>query len=148
MEEQRMPMKKVAWVRPAILVGGLLVLAGCGGSGPKLVPVSGTVTLDGQPLTRCSVALIPDTAKGNKGSLSCMGAVNAQGQFTIKTFGVKPSEGGMGAPLGWYKVTLRTGPGQPDLNVDPKFLDPAATPWSVEVIDNPPADHYDFKATK
>jgi len=32
------------------VIVSLTTLAGCGGSGPRLVPVSGTVTLDGQPL--------------------------------------------------------------------------------------------------
>jgi len=33
-----------------ILCFGLCLLAGCGRSGPKLVPVGGTVFLDGKPL--------------------------------------------------------------------------------------------------
>jgi hypothetical protein len=145
-----MAMNKAARGRPVVnllCAWGFLALAGCGG-GPKLVPASGTVTLDGHPLSHCSVSLIPDTAKGNKGSLSCMGRLNAQGQFNIRTVGVTSSEGGMGAPLGWYKVTLRTGPQDPELKVDLKYLDPGTTPISFEVVENPPPGHYDFKVTK
>jgi hypothetical protein len=130
-----------------LCVCGFLALAG--GGGPKLVPVSGTVTLDGKPFSGCIVTFVPDTAKGNKGNLAPQGRLNAQGQFTLVTAAVIASDGGPGAPLGWYKVTLRPGLGdKDDLKVDPKYLDSVQTPISFEVVENPPPGHYDFKVTK
>lgn len=41
------------------VVAALLVSAGCG-SGPKLVPVSGIVTLNGEPLEGAELTFIPD----------------------------------------------------------------------------------------
>ena len=41
--------------RPAILLAITVALAGCGAPGVKLVPVSGTVTLDGTPLAEGTV---------------------------------------------------------------------------------------------
>ncbi|MGE3821108.1 MAG: carboxypeptidase-like regulatory domain-containing protein [Isosphaeraceae bacterium] len=38
----------------------LLALVGCGESGPKLVPVSGVVTLNGKPLEGAEVSFVPD----------------------------------------------------------------------------------------
>src|SRR5207253_1368697 len=84
----------------------LLVLTGCGGM--KLVPVSGTATLDGKPLSQCTVSFNPDAAKGNPHTISCIGRLDGQGHFQLKTIAVRGSEGGPGAPLGWYKVTLLT----------------------------------------
>jgi hypothetical protein len=123
----------------------LLTLAGCGG--PTLVPVSGKVTLDGKPLSHCGVSFHADTSKGNKGSLSSIGRLNAQGQYTLRTFGVKVSEGGTGAPVGWYKVTLRIGPGDPEPKVNPNYFDPNKTPLSLEVVADPAPDAYDLKLT-
>jgi len=127
---------------------GLLALAGCGGGGLKLVPVSGTVTLNGKPLSQCTVTFIADASKGNKVAASLIGRLNAQGEFTLRTVAVKASEGGMGAPLGWYKVTLRAGPNDADLKVNPDYLDPNKTPLSIEVIESPPPGHYDIKLSK
>ncbi|WZO96282.1 carboxypeptidase-like regulatory domain-containing protein [Isosphaeraceae bacterium EP7] len=40
----------------------LAVLAGCGEDGPTLVPVRGTVTLNGQPLADAEIVFVPDPA--------------------------------------------------------------------------------------
>ena len=41
------------------IVLGTIVLTGCGDSGPVLVPVEGTVTLDGKPLANKSLMFVP-----------------------------------------------------------------------------------------
>jgi hypothetical protein len=41
----------------------LAMLAGCGRSGPELAPVSGRVTLNGQPLAAADVIFQPDAMK-------------------------------------------------------------------------------------
>jgi hypothetical protein len=126
---------------------GLLTLAGCGGL--KLYPVSGTVTLDGQPLSQSTVSFNPDTSKGNNHTVSCVGRLDGQGGFKLQTIAVRGSEGGPGAPLGWYKVTLLTGlPGDPEIKVKPIYLDPNKSPISIEVVEKPEPGRYDLKFTK
>jgi hypothetical protein len=87
---------------------GLLALTGCGG-GLKLYPVTGTATLDGKPLSNCTISFNPDASKGNNLTVSCVSRLGGQGQFNLRTLAVRAKEGGPGAPLGWYKVTLLTG---------------------------------------
>jgi hypothetical protein len=124
-----------------------LTLAGCGGL--KLYPVSGTVTLDGKPLSQCTVSFNPDASKGNTATVSCVGRLDAQGHFNLRTIAVKGSEGGSGAPLGWYKVTLLTGlPGDPEIKVNPLYLDANKSPISIEVVENPEPGAYDVKLKK
>jgi hypothetical protein len=126
---------------------GLVALAGCGG--PKLVPVSGKVTVGDQPLTTGRVYFTPDPAKGNTSRVICIGPVNDQGHYVLQTTGITPTETGKGAPPGWYKVTVRHkgGPGElrPPVNAD--YLDDNKTPLSVEVVVKPKPGRYDFKLT-
>ena len=131
----------------SILCGsGLLALACCGG--PKLVTVAGTVTLDGKPLGGAAVSFNPDASKGNKARVSCLGRINPQGRYEVGTSGVEASDSGVGAPLGWYKVTLMTTlPGSPEIHVPSKYLDMEKTPLTVEVVADPAPGHYDFKLT-
>jgi hypothetical protein len=126
---------------------GLLALASCG-NGLKLVPVTGTVTLDGKPLSRCTVTFIADASKGNNVAVSLVGRAGDQGEYTLRTIAVKASEGGIGAPLGWYKVTLRAGPNDPELKVKADYLDPNRTPLSIEVVEDPKPGAYDLKLFK
>lgn len=49
----------------AVAGGGSLFLAGCSNSGPKTYPVTGMVTLDGQPLKEADILFLPlDPALG------------------------------------------------------------------------------------
>jgi hypothetical protein len=127
---------------------GLAFLGGCGGL--KLVPVSGKVMLGDQPLTIGRVSFIPDGSKGNKAAVACVGHLDSKGQYELHTTGVKASERGKGAPLGWYKVTLLNTIGSPTLDgkVDRKYFDENKTPLSVEVVEDPSPGHYDFKVAK
>jgi hypothetical protein len=133
---------------------GLLFLAGCA-QGPKRVPASGTVTLDGKPLEGGILYFNPDTAKGNMARVSCSSPVR-DGRFTLRTDGVERSETGAGVPLGWYKVTVRTNepgelpifPGQPAYQINPKYQDADKTPLSIEVVENPEPGRYDLKLLK
>jgi hypothetical protein len=139
------------WLPLAVLCAfGLASLAGCG---VKRVPVSGTVTLDGQPLNAGVLVFTPDVAKGNKSNISCTSPVK-EGRYELQTHGVTRSDSGAGVPLGWYKVTLRIllestkkHPVAP-INVNPKYMNVDKTPLSVEVKDNPEPGAYDFQMTK
>src|ERR1700747_3439269 len=88
----------------ALCAFGLIPLVGCG---PRYVPVSGTVTLDGKPLQGGVIRLTPDTSKGNTAHVSCTGPVK-DGHYTLQTIGVTRTETGSGAAPGWYKVSLFT----------------------------------------
>lgn len=106
--------------RWAILLGALLtaLCSGCGSgsSGPKLptykedaVPVSGSVTMDGEPLSDASVTFLFD-GKAPTGFTSGMGTTDSSGKFAL-TSGTKP-----GVPAGRYKVVISkyaTKDGQP-----------------------------------
>lgn len=77
-----------------------LLLAGCGGSGPELGKVKGTVTLGGQPLEEAEVTFQP-TAKGTAPSA---GTTDADGRYELMyTFDTK------GAVPGEHIVTITTG---------------------------------------
>jgi len=93
------------------------VLAGCGSSGPpppKLVPVRGTVSLDGQPLANAIVTFIPEGKTPGAGG---SGKTDAQGEYQL-TY----SRGGPGAPAGEYRVTIskRLMPGGKEVPDDDK----------------------------
>ena len=78
----------------------LPVLAGCGGGTsadlPELVPVSGTVTLDGKPASGVTVTFIPTGATGGGASY---GATDASGKYELKS-----NDGRPGAVTGEFKV--------------------------------------------
>jgi hypothetical protein len=133
--------------RISLALLGVLVLAfsGCGG-GPKRVPVSGDVTLDGTPFNGGVIHFFPDTEKGNKHRVDCLSPVRS-GKYNLLTQAVKDSETGKGAPLGWYKVYLYTDIPGVDLKIHKRFTDPNTTPLSVEVVENPAPGAYDIKFT-
>jgi hypothetical protein len=127
-------------------------MAGCGGI--KLVPVSGKVTLNGQPLVGGGVNFVPDPEKGNQAAVACVGRIDSKGQYELRaTHGAV----GKGAPLGWYKVTLtltqsdtlpeRAMTGAPQAVVPGKYLDAEQTPLSIEVVAEPVEGMYDLPLT-
>jgi hypothetical protein len=130
--------------------------AGCGDTSGvgRTVPVRGTITLDGAPVTAPSTVVLfkPDTAKGNQSPFEPVGTVDGQGRYTLSTRGKK------GAPPGWYKVIVsatdgRLSPATKDRHPAPKSLLPApyghekTTPLAVEVVEDPAAAAYDLKLT-
>jgi hypothetical protein len=81
----------------ASLVGCFAGL-GCSPSGPAVVPVTGTVTLDGAPVAKASVMFKP-VAGGNPAD----GETDANGKFSLTTQLEKPRAG---AIAGEYLVTV------------------------------------------
>jgi hypothetical protein len=135
-----------------MLAGLLLGLAGCGGGFPKLYPIAGMVTWDdGKPLTAGAVSFHPDATKGNNAPVNTVSLIDAQGHYELQSRGVKGSDSGSGAPLGWYKVTLITTPRggkDPEITVDPRYLKPETTPLEIEVVADPKPDAYDLKVNR
>ena len=91
-------------------------VAGCGG-GPDIVPVSGKVTIDGQPLTKGVIQVIAE------GYRPAMGDIQADGSFTLTT--EKPNDG---CVRGTHKVAI----------IGDETLGPASRKWHA------PPDYADF----
>jgi hypothetical protein len=118
--------------------------AGCKPS-VTLAPVSGKVTMDGQPVTAGQVSLIPMDDKTLKDL--CTGSIE-NGEYKIFTGGSE------GAPLGKYKVTVTPsmvptgGAKSPSMPFNRKFSEANSTPLTIEVVSSPAAGAYDLKLTK
>ena len=150
-----MTMKRVrrgwlAW----LIVGALasIALGGCGGV--KRVPVAGTVTLDGKPLSDVVLVFSPDASKGNNAQISCTGPVK-DGRYELQTVGITRSASGSGVPPGWYKVIVRiphmAGRKQSkkaQVEINDKYKNVDKTPLEIEVKDNPEPGAYDLKLEK
>jgi hypothetical protein len=128
------------------------IALGCGQGpgGERLVAVAGRVTLNGQPLGQGAVIFHPDAAKGNRSQHIPLGSLDAQGTFKLES-GKKA-----GAPLGWYKVAVSSqeppdpkNPYAPPKHlINPKFADPQTSGLSVEVVEKPAPNAYDFQVSK
>ncbi len=88
-----MKMRRVA---TAAAVAGFLV--GCGESGPKLVPVTGTVTLNGKPLEGAVVSFQPDASM--PGAMPAEDVTGPDGNYKALT------KGRSGVVPGKYKVVV------------------------------------------
>lgn len=82
-------------MRKIYLVFLAVVLSGCGSNSP-MVPVSGIVKLDGQPLVNASVSFVP---QGN--GKQATGTTDEKGKFVLST--IDPRDGAM---PGTYKVVI------------------------------------------
>lgn len=78
----------------AVTVVGLMALTGCGDD-KGLVPVSGTVTIDGKPLTTGQVMVSPE------GHRPSVGPLDEQGRFQLTCY-----EKGDGAIPGTYAASV------------------------------------------
>jgi hypothetical protein len=86
-----------------VLVASLSVLAaGCGGEPYQVAPVSGQVTLKGQPLPKATVVFQP-VAEGNPNpGIGSSGITDEQGRYTLKIVGQDKK----GAVVGKHKVLI------------------------------------------
>ena len=116
------------WWPYYLAVAALLCLVftiGCGPQPPRLVPVTGRVQVDGQPVTAGSIAFFPDSnaeyTEDNPSSL-----LQLDGSFTMKTFPF-----GEGVAPGDYTATLA-----PELasrlNKE-LYASPTKSPWKITV---------------
>lgn len=79
----------------------LLALVGCGKAvGPEFAPVTGRVTVNGQPLTAGTIHFVPDELRGTSGPMST-GVVQADGSFSLRGPGIH-----VGAMVGNHRVYL------------------------------------------
>src|SRR5262249_42117903 len=79
-----------------------LLLIGCGKGGPKVVPVSGRVTLDQQPLANADVTFSPESGSGTTAGLESSGRTDEQGNYSLKVIQDRRD----GAAVGTHKVRI------------------------------------------
>lgn len=102
-------------MRSRLLLLTLLAGAGCGKS--DVVPVSGTVTLDGSPLARATVVFEPDSDAKEPGPGST-GVTDENGRFTLQI----ATTNAPGAIVGKHRVRITAYEG----DTDPPSSDPNA----------------------
>jgi hypothetical protein len=101
-------------------VAAALALCGCGGA--EMAPVSGKITIEGQPVGPGTVIFEPDASAGTTGPPS-VGNFGPDGLYSLTT-----ASHGEGAVVGRHRVTIQsTGPGGygDETPVDPATAIPA-----------------------
>ena len=104
------------WRTRFIAVCGV-ALAGIAGCGSGLVPVEGTITLDGKPLAGATIGM--ELVGGAKDFRLFSGETDANGRYVIKPFEKNRS----GALVGEYHVmitSVKAPPGANEMTVLPK----------------------------
>lgn len=82
----------------------IAVVIGCGPTSHKVAEVSGTVKMDGKPLTGASITFVPIASKGNENpGPTAQGKTNAEGRYKLD---VDPST--PGAVVGKCRVYITT----------------------------------------
>ena len=132
----------------------MITSVGCESDLPKLYPVSGTVTLDGDPLAAGHVLLHPNGGGGSTSQDVPSGMIK-DGKYEILTG--KRS----GASAGPYKVVVTatnySGGNAPPMGgtavavrslIDAEYSTRSQTPLALEVVAEPEAGAYDLKVTK
>lgn len=121
----------------------LLMLAGCGKSGPalgKLVPVQGKITMaDGKPLSGGLVSFMQIDRKPGVPTPTPEGTIQEDGSYTLYTYD-KP-----GAPPGKYRIVLNPGSDRKLRFAIPQQYFGRQSPLEVEVEENKPEGGYDLK---
>jgi len=79
------------------------VVAGCGNSGPAVVPVEGRLTLDGNSLANKSLMFTPIESTPGQGA---GGMSDAEGKFTLKAMVPGATKEYEGVIPGRYRVTV------------------------------------------
>jgi hypothetical protein len=141
------------------LVLCISAIVGCNSTPPEppLMPVIGSVKVEGQPLAVGWITFYPDEAKGNASTRLPVAEIANDGTYTLTTNG-KP-----GAAAGSYKVviaaTLEPLSARPARNPDgtpkhpnwlthEKYTSPQSTDLLLEVVENAARGHYDLELTR
>ena len=146
--------REFSWLVSAASLCALV--AGCNDPVGKTVPVSGTIFVNGHPLTAGQASLVfkPDNSKGNNTRFEPAGLVDEEGNYELYTAGK------LGAPPGWYKVVIvayggadpkpkRSVPGIIRLSlVDQKYGSEKTSDITIEAVDSPGVGAYDLHLTK
>jgi hypothetical protein len=133
---------------PSIWAAAVLcAMSGCGGPGVKLVPVEGTVTLDGEPLRNKSLMFMEVSGQGTNGG----GNTNDDGRYEALAQIPGAVKDHKGLPPGRYKVIVFEPlipiesevqdemyepvfvPGEERSGIPPAYQSQQTTPLEVEV---------------
>lgn len=102
-------------LRAGLLFSLILCAAGCGG-GPKVVPVSGVVYVDGKPKAGLHVVFQPIGSQANPNpGRGSHGITDGNGKYTLTYDGTAP-----GAVVAKHKVAIATVLAGEGKNVDPE----------------------------
>jgi hypothetical protein len=122
-------------VPAVVLFVAAFTLAGCGGSGDGLTPVTGTITVDGAAGDGAAVAFVPQgSTPGNGGTA----LADKSGKYEIMT-----PQGKKGLPPGQYKVTVSL-----RRNPDGAPVDPNVPPMDSKAVEVLPAKFSDRERTE
>jgi hypothetical protein len=86
--------------RCTIVVAFLVVIAGCGRSGPQIAPVHGRITLEGQPLAGADIRFQPDGPERPS-----VGRTDSEGHYNLMF-----KRGQPGAIIGQHTVRIWVSP--------------------------------------
>ena len=140
---------------PSVLLAVTITVGGgCGSTTApteRLVPVSGSITLDGKPLAGAVIMFWPDSTKGNQTTSQPYAEADSQGRYQL-VLGIGKDKH-EGSPLGWYRVIAEAWdlPKGKSSNSPPKLLspqvyaDPRKSPLRVEVVEAPAPGAYDLQ---
>ena len=140
-------------LRMTLLLGlltALLFLGGCGGGDSiELAPVSGKVTMDGEPLANVTVTFQPITKGTENPGPGSFGKTDEQGQFTLEL----TTTGKSGAVVGKHQISITTPEpeGGEDSDVS-DFVDPIPARYNARStlkrdVSSDGTDEADFKLT-
>jgi hypothetical protein len=134
-----------------LAAAALVAVGGCFGGGLKTYEVTGTVTLNGEPLQSVNVEFWPEMS----GGMRSFGKTDEKGFFTLKTDDAKS----VGATPGKHRVLLRDTWYMRDYylgdngdwvavdngersRIDFVYYDPERSPLKVDVVSG--KNHFDF----
>jgi hypothetical protein len=126
------------------------LLFGCGPAPTRLIPVSGKITIEGEPLPYGRIVLKPDATQGNMFKGEPSGEIKPDGTYTLETDG-KP-----GAPAGIHRVAVfSVKPSTPEDGYQPPvwaasqdYSDPEKSGLTLNVVESPTPDAYDLALTQ
>lgn len=108
-------------VAHAVIAVVLFTFTGCGGDGPDLAPVSGTVTMDGKPMDNVSVTFEPAGGGGSRG------ITGPDGRYQLSHL----LQDSPGAAVGKHRVTIVTHQAQPVAD-DAKYSEKIPAKYNTE----------------
>jgi hypothetical protein len=118
------------------LVLGMLLIVGCAPRSSAIVPVSGTVTLDGQPLVGATLSFQPitDKAVAGQAGIGSYGKTDEQGRYTLRL--IDPDQ--PGALVGKHTVNITTAvaanPASDEIKLkQPERISPKSRTQEIEI---------------
>ncbi len=116
-------------IRLYLVIVSCFLVVGCGDGGPELYEISGTVTIDGEPLSKGAVRFVPLVGEQS------VSAIAEDGSFTLKC-----RDKYLGAYPGEHRITVYAAEALGETKIRwfaPKeYAYPATTPLK-EVIEGP-----------